>query len=537
MGAWMAQAKPAGNEVPAEWRQRLRETVLPSVADATTWQKLLDSQDDLDSLHQGIAADLPLALSVLSAACRSPAVAANLSGLHHALRMFGSQAVVKQLQRDQSERLAPDRAAHHRVLQALADSRLACLIHARWMLFAAAADAEQRFWITALLGVARWKLPLIDPELSVALDRRIAAGERRAQAERALLGVSIDQLNRVHLQDLGFTAAADLAQRMSLPPDLILASARLAREDQRPLSPPPSLARRLREPMLSCRLAYALALEAQTDWHSSRTALLLRVAATCFNRSVSSLRHDLERAALQASSETLYVRGLLAPAARMIRIAHPQRRQRTPVVEESATPISSASAASAAPATPRLARPAPRRADFVSRCAQHDFSSADEFLNAAAQHLERQGIGRCALLLKLRNPERIGVYFAHGFTDSKAARAVQFPPDQAGLLKGLLANPLGALLILPEQLASLHGKLPPLIENWRPTGGLLLATVAVNAAPVGLWWAEPAAPHSADPQQFAAFRQMMHGFGAEFTRLLRLQSAARRTPLRPDTSG
>ncbi|MBD8525826.1 hypothetical protein [Pseudomarimonas arenosa] len=533
----MAEARPNTADASTLWRQRLRAAVLPTVADGAAWKALLDCKDDLEALQQQIAADLPIALSVLCEANRSPRIAANLSGLQHALRMFGCVALLKQLQRYPGDRLDPTQPTHRQVLQALADSRLACLIHARWMLHDVAGDADYRFWVTALLGVMRWKLPLIDPALCAELDRRVAAGERRAAAERALLGLSTAQLTTQHLQDLGFAMAEDLAKRMQLPPGLMRAAARLARDNERPLSAAPELARRLREPMLSCRLAYALALEAQNDWHSQRTDLLLRIAATCFGRSVSSLRYDLERAALQASEESAYGRELLAPAARMIRLPHPRPDHRRADDSTPSTEASQLLAGHSALSAPHPAnRPVPRPADFIARCIKQEFSSTGEFLAAAAQHLQQQGIGRCALLLRMRNPERIGVYFAHGFSDAKAARAIQFPPEQGGLLKGLLSNPRAALLIAPAQLESLNGKLPQALESWQPERGLMLASVAVNNTAVGLWWAEPAAPHSADPQQLAALRQMMHGFGAEFTRLLRAHSATQQAKARSAAS-
>lgn len=534
-------AEPASTAL-ASWRQRLRGVVLPAVSDATAWHALRDGLDDLDGTLERFALDLPLALSLLVDAARSPRIAANFSGLQHVLRMLGSDALRARMQAWSAGWIDPTEPAQRLALQALATSRLACCFHQRWMRHGRLVpDAEYRLWVTALLGVARWKLPLAAPDLALQIERRVSAGERRDRVERSVLGCSVDALCSAHLVDIGFADAAMLAGRVRLAPALLAAAAQRARADALPDPLPPTLARALREPLVSCGLAYALALETQASWHSSRCKRLVAAAATCFNRSANAVLDDLHRGALDASGEPLYTRGLLAPAARLIRI--PPARLRPPP-RPAGTPMPGPRAVPAAPAPPttrvavateatatRPARP-PVAADagestFLQRCREQAFASLRELVQSSVGVLTAAGLPRCALFLHMKQPERIAAYYTHGFTDAAAARQTSIPSVAGTLLERLLTDPRGAYLITPAQMASIRGKLPEALAAWPAAGGFVMATVQANERPLGFWWAATGdAGEPADARHFAALRHMAVGFGPEFARLIRAQRAA-----------
>ena len=526
-----ASAQPTAAVDPlAHWRGRLRGVELPALSDDAAWRALLECGEDLDAVRERVTPDLPLALSLLVEANRSPRMAANLSGLPHVLRMLGSNAIQARLRKWPAGRLdpaQPAQPAQRMALQALATSRLACLFHARWMRHVGTADAEYRFWATAVLGVVRWKLPLADMALAQQIERRVILGERRQTVERSLLGCTLDEITSQHLEDLGFVDVGALRARMCLSPRTLAKAAQYAREDKIPEPLPPDLARELREPLVSCGLAQALALETQADWHSARCQTLIRAAATCLQRSANSVREELYRAALEASNEPLFTRGLLAPAARLIRIPRPSRLQRSAAV----LPLARGSA----PAS-KANRPAPARApkadagaQYLACCRRQGFVGLPEFLRASGRYLREAGFSRCALFVRMKRPERVNGYFAEGFADPVAARRTHFPPTSGALLVRLLADPRGAYLIQPAQVVGVRSKLPEALAEWPPAGGFVLATVQVNETPIGFWWADNgSSADSVDPRHFAAMRQLASVFGAEFTRLIRAQRAAAR---------
>jgi len=546
----MSSAPPVSTADPhSDWRQRLLAVSLPAVSDEASWQTLVKGSEDAELIHEQIALDLPLALSLLVEANRSPRIAAGLSGLQHALRMYGNTQVLARLRAWKGGQLDPAQPAHRLALQAMATSRLAWRFLSRWMRHALVPDAEFRLWVTALLGVVRWKLPLVDPRLALEVERRVAAGERRQHVERRLLGCRVDELNTLHLLDLGFADAPALLGRLRLAPGLLGRAARLARDDGPAEALSPALARRLREPLATCGLAYALALETQADWNTPRCTRLLRAVATCLNRAPSLVLQDMHRAAIEASGETLYTRGLLAPAARLIRIPRPRRADAAAPANAGTTPRGIADRASATPLRPdppppvaeASARPAPApastpagaRADsgahYLARCRSQAFTSLPQFLHASAGMLADAGLPRCALFLRMKQPERIANYYSSGLGDPAALRRLSFPASAGPLLDRLLADPHGAFWIQPKQLMGVRGKLPPALANWPPPGGFILATVQVNEAPMGFWWTDAGDTSDlVDARRFAIARQMAGVFGVEFTRLIKAQRAGSR---------
>lgn len=74
---------------------------------------------------------------------------------------------------------------------------------------------------------------------------------------------------------------------------------------------------------------------------------------------------------------------------------------------------------------------------------------------------------------------------------------------------------------------SVRDKLPPALSGWAPAGGFALATVQVNEAPMGFWWADAGDRGDlVDARRYAALKALASVFGAEFTRLIKAQRAA-----------
>ncbi|GIX36020.1 MAG: hypothetical protein KatS3mg126_1799 [Lysobacteraceae bacterium] len=544
-------ARPTDREALAAWRQRLRQVRLPAASDEAVWKRLLEGAEDPTAVQPLLEQDLPLALAVLVEALRSPRFAADPGGLHHALRLLGGRALQGLLRRWANGRIDPARAEQRPLLQALADSRFACLIQLRWMRHGLVADAELRLWITALLGVARWKVALADPELVHRIEQRVAAGERRSQVERALLGFGMDELNALHLQDLGFPEMRAWAARLRLEPRHLARATRFAEDEARPRPLPPDLARTLRDPLRGCALAYGLALETRADWHAPRVVSLVRAAAVCLNRPALGVLEDLQRAALRASGEPLYTRGLVAPAARMILLPRPRRRERPAAAPappprpaptasppgaappraapaDRPTPPPAAAAPRAAPTSARSAAPAPAvrpGEDFLGRCRAHAFASLTELLEGMAGHLAGRALPRCLMALYRPQSQRLGILFTHGFADPcrLAQPGTRLPASSPLLQPPAAPIPEASLFVQPAQVAAARQRLPVLLAERVPDCGLVLASFASNDRPAGFWWADPGpeARASVDPRQLDAVREATAAFGAAFTRLLR----------------
>lgn len=163
----------------------------------------------------------------------------------------------------------------------MATTRLACLFTNHWTTSHAGTDPEPLIWATALLDLVRWKLPLAAPSEATEIERQVAAGVRRATAERDLLGITLDALNPVHLNALGLPQV-------------------------------------LQQPGAVCGIAQGLAQSVQDSWYSGRTRRWMAVAAVHLNQPRDRLRADLLQLALHASQEVSFTRSLVAPAARLL---------------------------------------------------------------------------------------------------------------------------------------------------------------------------------------------------------------------------
>jgi len=507
---------------------QLREIRLPTLADDADRAIALSATVELKKLQAFAEHEPGLAVDILQQVNARREADEDLKGLQQGIHLLGSGGVQRLLRQQRGARLDLDQPGHRLCLQAMATSRLAWLYLAHWLRAALASDEDSRLSMLTLLGVSRWKLPLAQPQLAARIEQRVEAGERRIRVERELVGADLDTLNAWHLQDLGLKGVDNLYAQIRPGGKLIAEAARHAwtRELAPELSAP--LKRQLRERLLGCGLAYALALETQVDWHGPRTRSLLRAASTWLSRPEDETLRGVYRQALFASGETVLTRGLRAPAVGLLWPPRPARS----LPARSAEPIQSRdrpAASTAAMLANASAKPAPSTdavAAYLQRC-EAGHSDLRGLLGDSVRLFSGLGLHRCALFLRQVGSERLACYFSYGFAEGQADRSLDVEANVPGLVSALLAQPGAAFRIAPAQLASLGDKLPTALRSWPPPSGLLLAAVSVQARTVGFWWADAGAQGTpTDVESFSRFRRAATGFGPAFTRLLKARQQA-----------
>lgn len=525
------------------WREALLAVRLPLLSNEDALTRLLAPGISLGQVQALAEADPPLALDLLAMAAREPRLQDGVRSLQQAVAVLGTQRTQALVRARQARPAPPHATAQQLARQAMATSALAALFVQAWGRQRRAGDTDHRQWLARLMGVARWKLPWVDPALAQRIETRVAAGERRPQVERELLGFDVPTLNAWHLQDLGFGEAADLRHGHLLPTHQVAQAARLGWTGPTAPDVPLALARVLHQPTTGCALAYALALELQTGWYSERARHWMAVASAHLGQPLDRVRHDLVQTALFAAQDAPLHHGLTATAARLLwppdprpkplpaatviaaapRAPKPAQATRPPQATAptpAKSPIRDARAA-AAPPVPA----APAAPDFEQRCESAAFESLATFMREALTHLHQDmGLTRCALFLKQAGRDELVCYVAHGFATPVSARAIVLPLQADGVLTRLMQHPTATLWIKPHQVPTSRKRLPPALSEWINDTGCLLGTVQVRGRAMGLWWAD-VDPHSApiDAQRLAQFGRMTQVFGAEFTRLLHLQ--------------
>jgi hypothetical protein len=537
----MPQLPPPAATEPAlaQWRERLREVRLPRLAGDMDLRLLGGDQVAPRRLLEHALHEPAFALEVLREANARRRAGEELRGLEHGLKLLGTARAQRLMRLREAEPFDTALPAHRLCLAAMASTRLGWLYLAYWLRQSLASDEDQRLSLLSLLGVVRAKLTLAAPEQVAEIEQRVATGERRGRVEKALLGCSVEALTAAHLHDLGFADAEQWARALALSPRLLARSAQAVR--RHPDAPlPEPLARALRQRLLGCSLAYALALETQVDWYSRRCAHLQQAAAAWLGRTHEDVLRGLQRQALFASNEKVFTQGLRAPA---VGLLWPPRQPRSlPMrnampVDAAAAPTERADQAEARQASPS----APPRHDqagsravsdplgaYLQHCSQGGFADLRGLLSASLALFKMLGFTRSALFLRQPGGERLALYFSQGLDAALAPRGLALDATAVGLLPRLLAQPGTAFWLQPAQLRGIGGKLPEALAAWPPAGGFALASVAVNARSVGFWWVD-AADGELDAARFAAFRRAAGGFGPEFNRLLRKQREAAAT--------
>lgn len=497
----------------AHWLDRLAEVRLPLLSPPHVLQRMLDSQLSVRDLLELIEADLPLAAEVMLIAGKAlHHGGAPLQGLQHAVNLLGVERIQSMIRVRRAHRLNLDQPAHQAALQAMATSRLACLFTNHWTAWHAGTDPELLIWNTALLGLARWKLPLAAPREAAEIERWVAAGQRRATAERQLLGFTLDQLTQAHLRALGLPLDA-----RPLLPHVLAKAARFAWTGSIAPEVPAACRQALQQPGVACGIAQGLALSVQDSWYSRRTRTWMAVAAVHMNQPQDRLRADLLQLALHASQEASFTRSLVAPAARLLWAPPRARRRALPA------PI--------APRTPASA--APRQKDHggvepAARARQppHDLGRPQDLpalFSATVQTLEQTlGLRRCALFLRAGTSPRLSCFFAHGFEGTPVVRGLVLPAEGAHLTHRLLQRSAAFLWVRSTQVGAARQQLPAELAPLVLDTGLALAVVDIDGQPRGLWWTDTGRTDTAlDAATCAAFQQLARSFSTAFTRLAR----------------
>lgn len=527
------------------WQLRLADVRLPLLSPPQALQRMLGSRLSVRGLLDLIEADLALAVEVMLAASntlRSSGKA--LRGLQHAVNLLGVERVQTLVRSRQTDPLDLARPGHQLALQAIANSRLACLFTNHWAARQAITDPDALIWTTALLGVVRWKLPLTAPDLAADIERRVAAGHRRATAERALLGVSLDELSVAQLHALHVSADENAPTHRSLPPKLLARAARLAWTGQIAPDMPPQLQRQLRQPEVTCSLAHGLATSLQDSWYSPHSRTLMAAASVHTHQTLHDLRTDLLQLALLASRESGFTCALVAPAARLLwerprlRAAGAQARTggtlpaaSKPVPQRptgaTAVPALGGSTPTGTPAAndQRVAEQAV--AAYAQRCRRGFHADLRTLMKDTVQTMEKQlGLRRCALFLKPAGSEQVHCHFAHGFGGALVSGSPALPAAQTNVLTRLLKTPAASLRIKPVQAPTARQQMPPPLAPLVLASGVALATVDIGQQPMGVWWADTGlAERALDDAEYAAFQCLVRMFGTTFTQLVKTPPA------------
>jgi len=532
---------PERNAVPSRslthWLDRMAAVRLPLLSPPMALQRMLGSQLSVRDLLELVEADLPLAAEVMLAAGKALSHSGGpLQGLQHAVNLLGIERIQGMVRARREHRLNLDQPAHQAALQAMATSRLACLFTNHWTTWHAGTDPEPLIWTTALLGLARWKLPLAAPHEAAEIERWVAAGQRRATAERELLGITLDQLNQAHLRALGLPLDAG-----RLLPQVLAEAARFAWTG--PIVPevPAACRQALRQPGLACGIAQGLALSVQDSWYSRRTRTWMGVAAVHLNQPLDRVRAELLQLALFASQETSFTRSLVAPAARLLWAPQCPRRAARPAPIAPPSPVSTekhrADPGGVEPAALRTrsdgtrpARPTPQatRATGLQPTQSLDRSQDLRTLfSATVQTLEQTlGLRRCALFLKASDSARLNCVFAHGFAGTLLVRGLGLPAESTHLPHRLLQRSAAFLWVRSTQVVAARQQLPEALAPLVLDTGLALAVVDIDGQPRGLWWTDTgSADKPLDAETCAAFQQLARSFGTAFTRLARPAAA------------
>jgi len=504
------------------WRARLREVRLPILSGADALSILTAPEVDLQSLGRVLDADLPLALDVIAYASTQTRGSHEILGLQHALGMLGVAQVQQRLKLRLDPSFDPTRPGHSLCVQALASSRLAVQLLWSWTRRLHPTKYDEHLdWVTLLLGMARWKLPLAAPDIALQIETRVAQGERRSVVEKSLLGCSIEALNIAHLHDIGLPPDKDLQQATRLNERVIAKAWRHARHDGLAPELPPELARPLRQRTAICMLAHLLAWSVRDDWYSLRSQRLLALASTLAGLPLDTVIAGSRGAALRVSHAPEFRNRITAPAAQLLWPPKPRRSLRP------ATPVSRPYASPPGMPGTRMTRRRPAQPDtavvntFAQNCLHGRHTDLRQFIDATSQALESGlGLARCMLFLKATGTEQLGCYFAHGFNPAFEARTLMIPAADDNLLARLFRHASGSLWIKASQVDGARQQLPSELRQYTQASGVMLAAVNLNQRPVGVVWADSGPDgHPLGEGHYDEFRHMFQHFGAEFSRL------------------
>jgi hypothetical protein len=522
---------PAGLQ---HWRKRLSQVTLPVLSPSASLSEALHPEVSVDRVLSLLEPDLPLGLAVIQEASRMMRKGrGEIRSLHHAIGMIGLTRVQAVLRSRMARRLDVHQPGHQAMAEAVAASRLGGLLAYYQALAARREDAEFRMWVTQLMGLASWKLPLADPAMAHVLATRVKAGERKSRVEQELLGCTMSELNRALLMDIDLTEESDLMMHADIEPRMLARAAKCAWVGVNAPEVPQSVGRWLFLPDVALGLMHMLAQEAMKDWFSKRTDTLLKACSALQHQRLHDTIVFSRQVAWHASQDEC-LQGWVVPALARVFWGPGPKRLRTLKVPDPVTRSKAAPAAVAiAPSPLSMQVGAPSRSQvqrFVAECEAHSFKDMPSFMkafvDAMSQGLQLQ---RCALFLKTAQSPSLSCFLASGFNDSVGARKVTVQTDDDNLLARIYAHPSGYLWVAPHKLKSAKQQIPASLREHVLDGGLILGAVHVSSRPVGVLWADTGEPSRViGESQYQGVKMVNRHFGEEFTRLMHLQRSQHR---------
>lgn len=496
------------------WRERLAAVDLPLLSPRPVVRELLSDNVSMATLLDVLQRDLPLGLAVLLEG-QKQLRRGQIESLSHAAGALGLERIQALIRRLASRPLDPSQPGHREYAEAMATSRLAAQLAAHFAPNDTPDQRQRKMWEMQVQMMAEWRLPLAAPSLAQAMAQRIAAGERPAQVEQALLGCQMHTLNAAMALDAGLLEADD--PRATQPLDLhrLGQAARLAWTHAGPPPLPHELERWRLQPTTLPALLHLLAQEAMRSWHSPRTRLLQNALSAHrqwpLNDVVAATRH-----AAVAASRDLLTRGVLVPPAARLLWAPGRRPKR-----------------SMTPPTHSIERGSPARQlidHFVDDCAHGRHASLGAFFQAFQRTLaEGLDLQRFALFLKTSQAEQLVCFMARGFGPAVVPRQYVVTLADGNLLAKVFGQPHGFLWGQGERLPSLRQRLPSSLRAELLAGGAIWGAVQVHDRSVGVLWAD-AGPSATplDDTQYTGFKLVCRHFGDALTRLMKQQQAQQR---------
>lgn len=510
------------------WKQRLVAVELPLLSPPPVIEALLDEDPPTARLIDALQRDLPLGLAVLLEG-QKRLRGGQVASLSHAVGALGLGGIQRVVHRQAALPLDLAQPGHREYAEAVATSRLAAHLAAQ---FAANDSLEERLrkmWEMQVQMMAEWRLPLAAPALAQAIQERVAAGERPAQVEQALLGCQMRELNAALAAHFGLIESDDNRATQVLDALHLGQAARLAWTDANPRPVPTELGRWLYQPSTLPSLLHLLAHEAMRSWYSPRTRLLQDVLSTHRHWRVEAVMAATRRAAVAASREMLTSGVLVAPAARFLwpRWVRPKRSLGQP---SAARPTTTATPTSPPKATvPRsIDRGSPTRAmidQFIDDCTQGRHADLSAFFQSFQRVLSTGlGLDRFALFLKTSQADQLVCFMARGFGPAVVPRQYTVSLVDGNLVAKVFSQPHGFLLAQGDRVAQLRPRLPEALRNDLHPGGAMWGSVQVQDRSVGVVWADGGpATTGLDDTQYAGFKLVCRHFGEALTRLMRQQ--------------
>ncbi len=496
------------------WRERLAATDLPLLSPRSVVRQLLSDNVSMATLLDVLHRDLPMGLAVLLAG-QKQLRRGQIESLSHAAGALGLERIQALIRRLAARPLDPSLPGHTEYAEAMATSRLAAQLAAHFAPNDTPDQRQRKMWEMQVQMMAEWRLPLAAPELAQEMAQRIAAGERPAQVEQALLGCTMHALNAAMALDAGLLEPDD--PRATQPLDLrcLRQASRLAWTLGGPPPLPPALERWRQQPSTLPALLHLLAQEAMRDWYSPRTRLLQRALSAHRQWPLDDVVAATRHAAVAASRDLLTRGVLVPPAARLLWT--PGRRAKRRM----------------APPPRSIERGSPARQlidHFVNDCAHGRHNNLGEFFQAFQRTLsEGLGLQRSALFLKTSQTEQLVCFMARGFGPAVLPRQYVVTLTDGNLLAKVFGQPHGFLWGQGERLPALRQRLPTSLRGELLACGAIWGAVQVHDRSVGVLWADggSTATHL-DDTQYTGFKLVCRHFGDALTRLMKQQQAQQR---------